>query len=60
MNEFYLVHYIEDKGEREYVAIISDKGDISEYCPDGFSVHQVIEIDGDCTTFPCDRLLGAE
>ena len=54
-----LVHFTADEGSSEYVAILDEGEDPNEYCPDGFSVEEILDIDGDATTFPTSRLLKA-
>lgn len=57
MSSYRLVHYIEIDGEGEAVVILSDGEDPEENGPLHYEVRQIIDIDGDVSTFPCDRIL---
>jgi hypothetical protein len=57
-NENYrLVHYLIQQGSGEYVVILSPGESVSEYRERGYSVVQVVKIEGNCISMPCDRSL---
>jgi hypothetical protein len=56
---FQLVLFEEHDGSGERVAILTSGEDPEEYCPTGYYIDKILEIRGDATTFPTDRLLEA-
>ncbi|MBE3139234.1 MAG: hypothetical protein IMZ53_01480 [Thermoplasmata archaeon] len=54
---YRLAHYESIEGEGEYVVILSEGESEEEYCADGYKVGEVIEIAGDATRFPTNRIL---
>lgn len=56
---FRLALYSEDEGSGETVAILDSNTDPDDYCPIGFSLTEIVDIDGDATHFPTDRNLWA-
>lgn len=60
MDEYRIVHLIESEGYKEYVIILEKYEDIDEYIPHGFEVESIQEVDGDFTSYPCNRLLQAK
>lgn len=56
-DNYRLVHYMIEQGSGEYVVILSPGESIKEYREHGYSVAQVVSIEGDCTSMPCDRPL---
>lgn len=60
---YRLVHYLTDRsrpdGLSEYVVILQPGEDPrdEEFLGQGFTVDEVLTIDGDATSFPCSRTL---
>lgn len=53
-----LARFTSDGGDKEFVVIFGeDEPDTSEYTDGGFSLAEMVPIDGEVTTFPCDREL---
>jgi hypothetical protein len=57
MYKLYL--FEQHEGSEERVAILDADEDPEEYLPHGFYIAKVLDIDGDATEFPTDRLLVA-
>lgn len=59
MNPYRLYHFSDESGETEFVVISDGRpADVrAEYASDTVTCSEVIDIDGDCTMFPCDRPL---
>lgn len=57
---FRLAHYQSIEGEGEYVVILSEGETEDDYLNSGYKVDEVIDIDGDATSFPTDRILVAK
>lgn len=56
---YRLVLYEQIEGEGEYVVILSEGEDPKVFNKFGFKVDEIIDIDGDATHFPADRILVA-
>lgn len=59
MNPYRLYHFSDNSGETEFV-VISDQpvADVKrEYVTSGVACIQVVQIDEDCASMPCDRPL---
>ena len=54
---FKLFLFRQTEGPGEYVAILDADEDAKEYCPAGYSVIKILDIDDDATDFPTNRLL---
>ncbi len=61
MNSYKLYYFSADNGEREFV-VISDqpKAAIIEEFAGEATLSEVLEIVGDATSLPCDRVLAKE
>jgi hypothetical protein len=56
---FKLALYEADEGSEEYVVILSEGENPKEQIRTGFHLDQIVDIDGDATEFPTDRILKA-
>ena len=55
-----LVLYQNTSRNEEYVVIITDDADPSDYASSGTEVKDIIDIDGDFSLWPADRTLRSE
>ena len=55
----FQIHYFSDESAREFVLISSrpESEIIADYVGDGYTLIRSLEILGDATDFPCDRIL---
>lgn len=57
---FRLAHFINKATYDEFVVIVSPGEKMDDYAQDGYELQEVLNIDGDATKLPCDRVLHAE
>lgn len=55
-----LALFINKATGEEFVVIVSEGEKMDDYAQDGYELHKVLDIDGDATEFPCDRVLRPE